>query len=87
MTLKGIYKVLDVVGDVQGGHVSLELLPLSTAAFPVSVKVQDFLQNWVLADAREVVELHPGWPACRVSQTTLGQTLRAKVASSRPWVA
>ena len=76
--LKGIYKVLNVVGDVQTGLVTLELLPLSTAAFPVSMNVQLFLRHWVLADAREIVELHPGWPACRVSQTTLAKTLRAK---------
>ena len=76
--MKGIHKVLNVVGDVQTGHVSMELLPLSTAAFPVSVNVQEFLRHWVLADAKEIVELHPGWPASRCSQTTLSKTLRAK---------
>lgn len=74
----GIYKVLDVDGDVEGGHVSLEQLPVGIAAFPASVTVEDFLQNWVLVDAKAVVELHRGWPACRSSQTTAGRTLRAK---------
>jgi hypothetical protein len=78
LILKGIYKVLNVVGDVGTGLVSMELLPLSTASFPVSVNVQEFLQHWVLADAKDIVELHPGWPAFRCSQTTLSQTLRAK---------
>ena len=73
-----IYKILNITEEEGGDFVSLEKLPTGTAAMPVSVTVAEFLQLWLRADAREMVELHPGWPKCRSSQIALGRSLRAK---------
>ena len=77
-----IYKILNITEEEHGDFVSLEKLPTGTAAMPVSVTVAEFLQLWLRADAREMVELHPGWPKCRSSQIALGRTLRAKWRST-----
>ena len=73
-----IYKILNITEDVHGDFVSLEKLPTGSAALPVSVKVGEFLQLWLRAETREMVESHPGWPKSRSSQTAAGRTLRAK---------
>lgn len=73
-----IYKILNITEDVHGDFVSLEKLPTGSAALPVSVKVGEFLQLWLRAEIREMVESHPGWPKSRSSQTAAGRTLRAK---------
>ena len=73
-----IYKILNITEDVHGDFVSLEKLPTGSAALPVSVKVGEFLQLWLRAETREMVESHLGWPKSRSSQTAAGRTLRAK---------
>ena len=73
-----IYKILNITEDVHGDFVSLEKLPTGSAALPVVVKVAEFLQQWLRAEVREMVESHPGWPKSRSSQTAPGRTLRAK---------
>ena len=73
-----IYKILNITEEGQGDFVSLEKLPSGSAALPISVKVAEFLQLWLRAEAREMVESHPGWPKSRSSQTATGRTLRAK---------
>ena len=56
-----IYKILNITEDVHGDFVSLEKLPTGSAALSVSVKVGEFLQLWLRAEAREMVEsLTPG---------------------------
>ena len=73
-----VYRIINVEGDVQDGHVSLEQYPVVAGTPLLYVRVEDFVATWALADPRAVVELHSGWPAFRSSQTELGRILRGK---------
>ena len=73
-----ILKVSDVSGDVACGKVRLEKLPVVTDQPPEIVEVPNFLKNFMPAEAKDVVERHPGWPRARCSHVVAGKTLRAK---------
>jgi len=73
-----VYKIVSISGTVDTGSVRLQKHPLVKADLPATFDVSEFLGFFTLVDARTIVELHPGWPACRSSKTDLGRGLRMK---------
>jgi len=73
-----IFKVTDISGEVSSGKVHLEKLPVVTDQPPETIEVPDFLKNFTPAEAKDVIEHHPGWPRARCFHVPAGKTLRAK---------
>jgi len=73
-----IFKVTVIAGDITTGKVTLEKLPVVTDLPPERVEVTDFLKNFGPADAKDVIEHHPGWPSARCGHVPQGKILRAK---------